>query len=118
MRCWERRVGRIRVSCRHEGISAGRGGGHGVGGVVRRGVFCGPVAVSHECAINAALRAIGERCVRYDWASAAVEDLSAIAVYIAEESPKCCDDAIEKGSSRSGGSSMDTTARLCTYVRS
>ena len=64
MRCWERRVGRIRASCRHEGSSAGRGGGHGVGGVVRRGEFCGPVAVSHECAISAALRAIDERCVR------------------------------------------------------
>jgi hypothetical protein len=38
-----RRGRRIRVSCRHEANGAGRRGGYGVGGVVRRGAFCGPV---------------------------------------------------------------------------
>jgi transposase len=53
------------VSCRHEASGAGTCGGHGVGGVVRSGAFCGPVAWRREScwfgeALSGGLRGLAE----------------------------------------------------------
>jgi len=61
MRCWVRCVGRVRVSCRHE---AGDRVGHGVGGVVGRGVFCGPVGWLRD-SCGSARAPLGTRGVLY-----------------------------------------------------